>query len=111
MISLDQLWILGKYLLQPYGCHILMALSAQIQGLIIFSYCLIDHLKLIGISLKLINIFRSQITAGLQILADHPLTEGSYHLTCLKIYQSQQIPCLNIVLTVNQALLQTADRP
>ena len=74
MIALYQLGILGKDLPKLYGCHIFMTLSAQGKGIVIFPNGLINGIQLVGICLKTIDIFISNISGRLQVLADDLLT-------------------------------------
>ena len=61
MITLDQFGILHQYLPQLYGGHIVMTLSAEKKGVIVFFYRLIDPPEFIGISLENVDVLCGKI--------------------------------------------------
>ena len=109
VIAFDQLGILVQNFAKLNSSHILMTFPAKSQGIIIFSYCLINSIQFIRIRLKTINIFIRNIPGRLQILTDHPLAKSSDHLSHFKIHKTQKISRLDISLVKGKALLQTVN--
>ena len=88
-----------------------MFLPAHGEGIVIFLDAFVDCFQFVLVCLKPGNIFRSQISVLLDILADDPLTQCGNHLTGLKIYKTKKISCTDIPFVIGKTLLQTADRP
>ena len=84
-----------------------LTFPAKSQGIIIFSYCLINSIQFIRIRLKTINIFIRNIPGRLQILTDHPLAKSSNHLSHFKIHKPQKISRLDILDILQEMLRES----
>ena len=74
VVPLDQLGILSQDLPKLNGRHILVALSAKSQSIVIFPYRLINGIQLIRICLETADVFIGNVACRLQVLTDNPLT-------------------------------------
>ena len=96
MIALDQLRILVQNLFQLDHRHILTALAAALQTVIVLFDGLVDHIQFVGVLLQPFDILGSDVVFRHDIFTDDPFTQRRYRLAGLKIHQSQQVSRLNI---------------